>query len=134
MPRAREIADEYMFGPAFLVSPVTAYKVRSRPVYLPSGTSCTTSGRARPSPRRERRQRRPPYDSNPAHIRAGAIIPFGPELAVHRRKNRPTRSRSMSTPARTVILNLRKIQGTDIRLEHAPFHSISLHWNQAKQT
>ena len=32
---ARDIVDEYMFGPAFLVAPVTTYKARSRSVYLP---------------------------------------------------------------------------------------------------
>ena len=32
---AREITDEYMFGPAFLVAPVTTYQARSRSVYLP---------------------------------------------------------------------------------------------------
>ncbi len=33
---AREITDEYMFGPAFLVAPVTNYQARNRPVYLPA--------------------------------------------------------------------------------------------------
>ena len=32
------IGDEYMFGPAFLVSPVTTPQATSRPVYLPAGT------------------------------------------------------------------------------------------------
>ncbi len=36
---ARELTDEYMFGPAFLVAPVTEYKARSRSVYLPKGAS-----------------------------------------------------------------------------------------------
>ena len=30
-PKARNVADQYMFGPAFLVSPITAYRARSRP-------------------------------------------------------------------------------------------------------
>ncbi|MBC8132835.1 MAG: alpha-xylosidase, partial [Deltaproteobacteria bacterium] len=33
---AREIGDQYMFGPALLVSPVTTYNARSRAVYLPT--------------------------------------------------------------------------------------------------
>ena len=37
--KAREISDEYMFGPALLVSPVTTYKARDRSVYLPSGAA-----------------------------------------------------------------------------------------------
>ncbi len=36
--KARELTDEYMFGPAFLVAPVTTYEARSRSVYLPPTT------------------------------------------------------------------------------------------------
>jgi len=35
---ARELPDEYMFGPALLVAPITQYKQRARPVYLPAST------------------------------------------------------------------------------------------------
>ncbi len=35
--KARNINDEYMFGGAFLVAPVTEFKARSRKVYLPAG-------------------------------------------------------------------------------------------------
>ncbi len=34
--KARNVDDEYLFGPAFLVAPVTEFKARSREVYLPS--------------------------------------------------------------------------------------------------
>src|SRR5207249_3170262 len=37
--KARAITNQYMFGPAFLVSPVTTYQARSRPVYLPAGST-----------------------------------------------------------------------------------------------
>ncbi|HEY5284288.1 MAG TPA: TIM-barrel domain-containing protein, partial [Polyangia bacterium] len=37
--KARDVSDQYLFGSAFLVSPVTIYKARSRAVYLPSGAS-----------------------------------------------------------------------------------------------
>jgi alpha-D-xyloside xylohydrolase len=79
--KARDITDEYMFGPAFLVSPVTTYQARSRSVYLPptSGNwydfwtgAYTESGQTIDAPA--------PYDALPLFIRAGSIIPFGPEL------------------------------------------------------
>ncbi len=78
---AREIANEYLFGPAFLVAPVTTYQARSRSVYLPqndagwydfwTGTHLA-GGQTLAAPA--------PYDSLPLYIRAGAIIPFGPEM------------------------------------------------------
>ncbi len=80
-PKAREIVDEYMFGPAFLAAPVTTYKARSRYVYLPPTTgdwydfwtgANTPGGQTIDAPA--------PYDSMPLYVRAGSIIPFGPEL------------------------------------------------------
>ena len=45
--RAWNVDDQYLFGPAFLVAPVTEFKARSRKVYLPqdrSGTISTADG------------------------------------------------------------------------------------------
>lgn len=79
-PKARAIADQYMFGPAFLVSPITAYHARSRPVYLPPTVGgwydfwtgqALAGGRTITAPAA--------FDSLPLHVRAGAILPFGPE-------------------------------------------------------
>jgi alpha-D-xyloside xylohydrolase len=79
--RARAVADQFMFGPAFLVSPVTAYRARSREVYLPdtpggwydfwSGAHLA-GGRSMDAPA--------PYDALPVHVRAGSIVPVGPAL------------------------------------------------------
>ena len=79
--QARELVDEYMFGPAFLVAPVTTYQARSRAVYLPAtpgdwydfwtGMS-VAGGQTLDAPA--------PYDSMPLYIRAGSIIPLGPDL------------------------------------------------------
>ena len=37
-PKVADLRDEYMFGPAFLVAPVTEQGATSRQVYLPAGT------------------------------------------------------------------------------------------------
>jgi alpha-D-xyloside xylohydrolase len=78
---ARELVDEYMFGPAFLVAPVTTYQARSRNVYLPATTGdwydfwtgTNTAGG-------QTADVAAPYDSMPLFVRAGSIIPCGPDL------------------------------------------------------
>jgi alpha-D-xyloside xylohydrolase len=62
-----------------LISPVTAYQVRSRDVYLPTGTWYDFwTGAALAGGRKVRAPA--PFDAIPVHVPAGAIVPIGPEL------------------------------------------------------
>ncbi|MDE2051021.1 MAG: DUF5110 domain-containing protein [Gammaproteobacteria bacterium] len=79
-PKVRDIADEYMFGPAFLVSPVYQYRARRREVYLPAGaiwydfhTNHTFQGGRRISADA-------PLSRMPLFVRAGSIVPVGPAI------------------------------------------------------
>ncbi len=78
-PIARNIDDEFMFGDAYLVCPVYEYGARSREVYLPNGLwydrsndTCIVGGMTI--------EVGAPYDRIPVFIRAGSIIPMGPEI------------------------------------------------------
>ncbi|MGA2349229.1 MAG: TIM-barrel domain-containing protein [Terracidiphilus sp.] len=75
---ARELNDEFMFGPALLVAPILEYKQRARPVYLPAsatwydywtGQVVEPGDISAPAP----------FDQIPVFVRAGSIIPYGPE-------------------------------------------------------
>ena len=79
-PKARDIGDEYMFGPAFLASPVTVYLARSRPVYLPEGATWYDFWTGRSMAGGRTIEAPAPYDAMPVHVRAGSIVPLGPEL------------------------------------------------------
>ena len=77
---ARKVADEYMFGPALLVGPVTEYKARRRPVYLPGTTDWYDFWTGAWVAGRQTIDSPAPYDSMPLYVKAGSIIPFGPDL------------------------------------------------------
>jgi alpha-D-xyloside xylohydrolase len=78
--RVRAIGDEFMFGPAFLVAPVTEPGATSRAVYLPQAPawydfwtgSCPPPGRTLQAPA--------PLDRIPVYLHAGSIVPMGPEI------------------------------------------------------
>lgn len=78
--KAWDVADQYMFGPAFLVAPVTRFKARSRDVYLPAGTSWYDfySGRAHVGGRTIKAAA--PFERMPLFVRAGSIVPTGPAI------------------------------------------------------
>ncbi len=72
-----DIKDQFLFGPAFLVNPVTAAGITSRDVYLPAGTwydfwtGSTTAGGT--TVRVEA-----PLSRIPIFIKGGSIVPMGP--------------------------------------------------------
>jgi alpha-D-xyloside xylohydrolase len=76
---AQNTGDEYLFGPAILVSPVTTEGATSRSVYLPQATwydfwtgETQTGGK--------RIQADAPLNKLPLFVRAGSIIPMGPKM------------------------------------------------------
>jgi len=72
------IGDQFMFGPAFLVNPVTDPGVDSRRVYLPKAKwHDFWSGSSIKGPRMV--EAAAPIDKLPLFVRAGAIVPMGPE-------------------------------------------------------
>ena len=76
----RGISDQWMFGPALMPCPVYSYKAREREVYLPecSGWYDFYSGGYLPGGRRIVAEA--PYERIPLYVRAGSIIPFGPDI------------------------------------------------------
>ena len=76
---ARNVADQYMFGPAFLVNPLTEYKARTRGVYLPAGTEWYDFWTGKQLRGGDTITADAPYDAIPVFVRAGSIVPIGPE-------------------------------------------------------
>jgi len=76
-PTVADIPDEYMFGPAFLVAPVTEQGTTSRKVYLPAGSdwyNYWTNERIKGG---QIITAAAPIDTIPLFVRAGSIIPLG---------------------------------------------------------
>jgi alpha-D-xyloside xylohydrolase len=78
--KVRNIGDQFMFGPALLINPVTEYKARSRQVYLPVGTSWYELKSGRYYKGGQTITADAPYTEIPIYVKAGSIIPFGPEI------------------------------------------------------
>ena len=77
--RAQNIGDQFLFGPAILVNPVTEPGATTRHLYLPNAkwydfwTGATVQGgRALDAPS--------PIDRTPLFVRAGSVLPLGPDI------------------------------------------------------
>jgi alpha-D-xyloside xylohydrolase len=78
--RAWNIDDQYLFGPSFLVAPVTEFKARSRRVYLPAGTLWYDYYSGRSMRGGQAITAAAPYERMPLFVRAGSIVPTGPAI------------------------------------------------------
>lgn len=74
------ISDQFMFGPAFMACPVYEYKARSREVYFPEGATWYDFYNGKSYEGGKQCRVAAPYERMPLYVRAGSIIPFGPEI------------------------------------------------------
>ena len=79
-PKAADIPDEYMYGPALLVAPVTEQGATQRPVYLPAGCDWYNYWTNERLHGGQTIVAQAPIDVLPLFVRAGSIVPLGAEV------------------------------------------------------
>ncbi|SEM75373.1 alpha-D-xyloside xylohydrolase [Sphingomonas gellani] len=94
-----DIRDEYMFGPAFLVAPVTEQGATSRRVYLPAGTDWYDWWTNQKHAGGQWIDAVAPIDRMPLFVRAGSIVPLGAQVP--------------STATRQLLSEIRVFPGRD---------------------
>ncbi len=131
--KARDLSDEYLFGPAFLVNPVTTYQARSREVYLPGKgiwydfwTGASLKGG-------QTLNAVAPFDAIPLYVRGGSIVPFGPDLQYTQEKSADPITLRIYTGA-DGRLDFYEDDGLTYGYEKGEFSTIPLHWNDTTRT
>jgi alpha-D-xyloside xylohydrolase len=130
---ARRVTDEYMFGPAFLVCPVTTYQARSREVLLPNGCDWFDFWSGKRFTGGQTIQADAPLDAMPVFVRAGAIVPMGPEVQYIGEKSFDPID-LMVYPGADGDFSIYEDGGLNYNYEHGDFSRIELHWNDAERT
>jgi alpha-D-xyloside xylohydrolase len=128
------IGDQYMFGSALLINPVLAYKQTKRSVYLPKnngGWYDLYSGKWHAGTQHIVAEA--PYERMPVFVKAGSIIPFGPELQYTSEKQADTILLNVYAGA-DASFNLYEDEGTNYNYEKGSFASIPVNYNEAAKT
>ncbi len=129
---ARKITDQYMFGPALLVNPVTIPQARSRQVYLPPAAAWYDFWTGAAMPGGQTVEALAPYDSIPVFARAGSIIPVGPELQYTGEKPADPITLYVYAGADGAF-TLYEDDGLTYGYEKGAFARIPIHWNDTKR-
>jgi alpha-D-xyloside xylohydrolase len=131
---ARELTDEYMFGPAFLVSPVTEYKARSRQVYLPAGSDWYDFWTGNRLTGGQTITADAPFDRLPLYMRAGSIVPLIGPAQQYIGEHRDAQVILFVYAGANGRFSLYEDDGKSYGYERGEFARIPITWNDATRT
>lgn len=127
-PNVADIRDEYMFGSAFLVAPVSDQGATSRSVYLPAGSdwyNYWTNERVKGG---QTITTTAPIDTIPLFVRAGSIVPLGTSILS---TQEPQGIASVRVyPGADADFTLYTDDGTTYAYEKGTSSITTLHWNE----
>ena len=127
------IGDQYMFGPSLLVNPVYEYKQTKRELYLPTGAGWYDLYSGKWYAGKQKITAEAPYERMPLFVKAGSIIPFGPELQYTSEKPADTITLNIYTGA-DASFNLYEDEGTNYNYEKGAFSIIPIKYNESTKT
>jgi alpha-D-xyloside xylohydrolase len=123
------MGDEYMFGPAFLVAPVTEQGQTTKQVYLPAGTdwfNYWTNERVHGG---QTITVDAPIDTLPLFVKAGSILPLGAPIESTREVQKLAKLKIY--PGADSIFTLYNDDGLTYDYEKGDNQITQLHWDDA---
>jgi len=131
-PSARTIADQFMFGPALLINPVTTEGASQRSLYLPAGHDWVDFWTGKRLSGGQTVTAEAPIDRIPIYAKAGSIIPFGPEVQSASAKSDPIDLRIYD--GADGDFTLYEDEGDNYNYEHGAYSVIPIHWDDKTST
>lgn len=131
-PKTARIGDEYMFGPALLVAPVTEQGVTTRSVYLPAGTDWYNFWTNERLHGGQRITAAAPIDTIPLFVRAGSILPLGSK--VESTEDPQTIAKIRVYAGANADFTLFDDDGRTYGYEHGAMKLTELHWDDVAGT
>lgn len=129
--QAQNTGDEFLYGPALLVAPVTEPAAATREVYLPRGKwydfwsgTVIEGGR--------RLQAQAPLDRMPLFVPAGAILPLGPDEQYASEKTDPIELRVYRGASGSFTLY--EDENDNYHYEKGAHAAIALQWDESAHT
>lgn len=130
---AKNITDEYLFGPDLLINPVYTYKAKERKVYLPEGNNWYDLYSGKMFRGGQTIMADAPYTRIPVFVKSGAIIPMGPALQYTGEKLADTITLFVFT-GRDGHFDLYEDEGINYNYENGSYSMIPLEYHENDHT
>jgi len=127
-PGARGVSDQFVFGPALLINPVTSEGMTQRQLYLPAGVEWVDFWTGKRMSGGQTITADAPLDRIPIYGRAGSIVPIGPRAESATAKADPIEIRIY--PGANGDFNLYEDGGDNYDYEHGAYSVIPFHWDE----
>lgn len=127
------IPDQYMFGPSLLVNPVAEYKQTQRAVYLPQCAGWYDLYSGKWFAGGQKIVAAAPYERMPLFVKAGSILPFGPELQYTSEKQADTITLNIYSGA-DATFDLYEDEGSNYNYEKGAYAIIPIKYEEATST
>jgi len=131
-PRVREVSDQFMFGPALLINPVTTEQATQRTLYLPAGSDWVDFWTGKSVHGGQTITAEAPLGRIPIYARAGSIIPYGRPVESASAKPDPIELRIY--PGANGDFALYEDEGDNYDYEHGVYSVIPMHWDDKAET
>lgn len=128
-----DIDNEYMFGPSFLVSPVTEKGVKAQSVYLPAGTVWYDFWTGVQTEGGKSIEVATPIDILPLFVKAGSIVPWGPKVQYAEEKKWDNLEVRIY-PGADGVFTLYEDENNNYNYEQGKNTEISFRWNDKART
>jgi len=128
---AATLSDEYMFGPAFLVAPITTQGATSRRVYLPAGSDWYDWWTNQKHAGGTWIEAAAPIERMPIFVRAGSIVPLGAPIPNTATKQALSEIRLF--PGRNASFTLYDDDGVTNAYKKGGGKTATLRWDEASK-
>lgn len=130
--KVHDIDNEFMYGPSFLVAPVTEKGVKTQTVYLPDETQWFDFWTGEVTAGGKTVEKATPIDIVPLYVKAGTILPWGPQVQYAEEKKWDNLEIRIY-PGADASFTLYEDENNNYNYEKGMFSTITFKWSDKDQ-
>ena len=125
-----DIGDQFMFGPAFMAAPIYKYGARTKDMYFPAGKGWYDFYTGKYVAGGQQLTVDAPYERMPLYVKAGSIVPFGPDIQYAMEKQPDVITLYVYAGA-DADFTLYEDEGVNYGYEQGRYAQIPIHYSEA---